>query len=285
MNAAKARDFFSAYYEGELKGGILEAFERELAANPGLKAEYDEFCMVLKMFEEPEAEIAMPHDLHDQIMARLDKQAWEEKEAAPQGFFGRWKFALVGAAATFVLVAGVVSLNNRGGDTMQASSIPAMVNQPKIENVVDLVPTDTGLVLQYSGNPGTEYSVVKVADESELGQIRLDTGIATRELVNESDKAEVFAVRAEDGVEMLTVVVPGKVQGDQFIGEGTVLDLAQAMADTFRIPLILRVADLSRTVSWEFEKEGDQASRAAKLEKDGLSLSVRADGVSILSGD
>lgn len=284
MNATKAREFFSAYYEGELSGGILEAFERELASNAELKVEYDEFCGVMALLTEPAQEITIPADLNEVIMARLDQQAWQEKQAAPQGFFGKFKFAMIGGLAACAIFAGIMSVSRPVNSNVSQGGVLPVVNPVKIATEVDLTFGEAGPELTYVGQSGSTLTVIKLADGTELGSLDLGGVETRRALENESDSADVFSVNGKDGESLLTVVLPGKVQGDLLKGEGTIIDLAKALADTFRTPLILRVENLDKEVSWEFEMDGDTASRAAKLEKDGLSLSVRTDGISILSG-
>ena len=50
MNANKAREFFSAYYEGSMDRAIRQTFERRLNSDSELHAEYKAFEQVTQLF-------------------------------------------------------------------------------------------------------------------------------------------------------------------------------------------------------------------------------------------
>lgn len=49
MDSNEARDLFSEAYEGDLEGERIDAFEKALAEDDDLKAEYDDFVQTLEM--------------------------------------------------------------------------------------------------------------------------------------------------------------------------------------------------------------------------------------------
>lgn len=285
MNATKARDFFSAYYEGDLTGGIKEAFERALADDPGLKSEYDEFCSTMRLLDEPSPDVEIPADLHDKIMARLDMQAWEEKQNEKVSIWGQWRLALIGGLAVVALVAAVAGLNNRSASQSTATPVPIPGNPVKKPETVDLNSKDGKLTIVVSNAVDAEFSLRQVSDNSELGQIEASGGSVTSELQNDSEEARAYAVFNKGGEEKLLIVLPGSRQGDQLKGNGSVTDLAVAVAGVFRTPIIIRAADREKLYSWDFDKSDDTATLSSKLSDQGLSLSVREDGISLLSAN
>src|SRR5947209_1700267 len=100
MNLAKARDYFSAYYEGSLERGLKQAFETRLAEDAQLQAEFAAFEKTMKGLEAFGAvEIEPPADLHERITARLDHAIWEQKRTASRFTgLGWWKMGFMGAA-------------------------------------------------------------------------------------------------------------------------------------------------------------------------------------------
>lgn len=283
MNASKARDFFSAYYEGELSGGIKEAFERSLASDASLKQEYDDFCGTMKILEEPEVDVEVPFDLHDKIMARLDHQAWEAKQNTSVSLFSRFRLAFVGGLVAVALVAGVMSLTNRNsGENSMGGIGGGSMTKPVVE-LVDITSIDNAIEIQISGKEGANYTLKHVVDNAELGQLTIKGEKISRPVVNEDNTAQAFAVFDKTGNEKLLIVLPGKLQGKELKGEGSVMDLALAMADVFRTPMVVRANDRERQVNWDFKPTDDSKMLASQLKDWQLNLTIRDDGISILS--
>jgi anti-sigma-K factor RskA len=118
MNLAKAREHFSAYYEGSLEGGLKETFERALRSDAQIQAEYRAFERVMADLNllgeaQPEAN----EDLHEEIARRLDRHIFERKRQARAPLFGIWKSLALGGLATVALVTAVLQLQsqNQGG--------------------------------------------------------------------------------------------------------------------------------------------------------------------------
>ena len=94
MTHDKAREFFSAYYEGTLEPGLRASLGRRLEADARLQAEYDAFVGTVTSLDALRHEaVAIPAYLSDRIALRLDP-AFEAK-AVPF-----WKTLFVPRAAT-----------------------------------------------------------------------------------------------------------------------------------------------------------------------------------------
>lgn len=281
MNASKARDFFSAYYEGELNEGIKEAFERALASDATLKSEYDEFCSTMKLLDSPEGEIEIPFDLHEKIMAKLDHQEWETKQNSKVSLWGQWRLAFIGGIAGLALIAGFMSINaknNSGSSTAGTLSI----NQPTVKPVVaDMTYIDSKLTIKVDGGDKFKLDIIDLRNDEVVGELSSET--SNVEFANDHSDSQAFSVNDSKGETKLVFVTPGQSLKKEFSGEGTVLDLAKSLAGTFRTPIIVRAKDLDRTVRWEFAEDSDTASRSTALKDQGLDLSVREDGITILS--
>lgn len=283
MNASKARDFFSAFYEGELSDGLREAFERALATDAALKLEYDEFCTTMQLLSEPEGDIEVPSDLHEKIMARLDHQAWESKQTIKTSLWSRWGLAMVGGMAAVAIVAGVLSINNPRIDSTSGAGIGSVSIPKPIVEKVDAAFVDGSVVVRISAKSGSTYSVRKLADNDLLADLKVGSSTLTRAIVNEDLNAQAFKVIDAKGDEKLLIVLPGTTQGSNLKGEGTVMDLSLAMADAFRTPLVIRASDVSKSVQWDFKSDSTLSERSSMLESQGLNLSLIGDRISLLS--
>ncbi|QYK53624.1 MAG: hypothetical protein KF824_01740 [Fimbriimonadaceae bacterium] len=284
MNINKARDFFSAYYEGELGGGIKEAFERSLTTDPALKAEYEEFVEIMKMLEEPVEEVPAPHDLHDKIMARLDHESWQEKQTVKAGFFGNWKLAFVGALALVAIVAGGLSVVNRGsGSDGLEAGLGGQIPSANVTEKVDVVALDGKLVLNLEANAGSKYQLRTYGSTDVIEEVSLKGTSFETEINTKSPETVALEVINAKGEPKLLMVHPGTQSESLLVGEGSIVDCAKAIATTFRTPILIRVPDPEQHMSWNFEATDDFNIRSTKLAASKLSLSLREDGVSILT--
>jgi anti-sigma-K factor RskA len=77
MDANQARDLFSEAYEGDLEGERSRAFERALAEDEALKAEYEDFVETLRMVGDlGKADDGLPPpDLLHGVQERLRKRS------------------------------------------------------------------------------------------------------------------------------------------------------------------------------------------------------------------
>ncbi|MCH7945048.1 MAG: hypothetical protein IIC73_03415, partial [Armatimonadetes bacterium] len=114
MNQSKARDFYSAYFEGTLDSGLTQAFERALRTEAEIKAEYEQFVRVMDDLKACRSPVEAPDDLHLKIRERVDAHilSTERQERAGVLFFA-WKPLAYGAIAAVAIIAAVASLSNR----------------------------------------------------------------------------------------------------------------------------------------------------------------------------
>jgi hypothetical protein len=284
MNASKARDFFSAYYEGELTHGLAESFERALVNDAALKFEYEEFCSTMKMLEEPDVEIEVPFDLHDKIMARLDHQAWEAKQTQKAGLFGRWRLAMVGGLAAVAILAGVSSLNKPNNGSMSTSNfVPVNGTANQVTEEVKATFVDGALSIQIKAKSGSKYSIRKISDDTVLADLVVRDKMLSQVIINDNAQGQAFTVLNSKGEEKMLIVLPGTTQGTMLKGEGSVMDLSVAMADAFRTPMIVRAQDREKSVTWDFKADSDMSERSTMLKDQGLNLSLMEGRISLLS--
>lgn len=283
MNSQKAQEFFSAYYEGDLEAGLKEAFERALVADPALAEEYRQFKIALDLFaREADEPIELPHDLHDRIMQKLDHHDWEAKRTAKTGFFGNWRLVAFGGLAVVAIAAAFVSViqpNQGKGNAMGSIGAAPSV---KATTTLDAILIEGKLNVRVSAIGSDEVVVRNAATQEEVKSIRAKDKTLDSEIATGSDTAVILDISPKNG-QALSVVVPGDQAISASKSEGTVRDCALAMADLFRSPMIMRVSQPDRSVSWEFTGSESVSDRAAILKDQNLTLSLRSDGILVLS--
>lgn len=282
MNANRAREYFSAYYEGELEGGLRQSFEASLASDDVLRADYASFCEAMgalqSLAEEPL--VAEPSDLHDRIMARFDHHVWEEKRSAKSVWWGDWKLALFGGLSVVALAAAMFSIGTGGGAT--GASTAGIVNVEQASATVSAAVRDGQPSVRAFLPRGTKLVARRYSTANELWSEVGEGGTVEMPLTNESATAERLEILiSRDGGELkreFVMVLPGSAQGEAGTGEGTVIELASAMADLYRTPIVLRVSDPGRAVRWQFDAGWDFSARAQALSGERLSLSLLDEG-------
>ncbi len=281
MNINKARDFYSVYYEGALEGGLKEAFERALANDPAIADEYSDFVSLMETLAEPVDEVATPSDLHEKIMARLDHAAWKAKEKSPAGWFVQLRPAFLGALALAAIGAAVLSLNNQGGEVVEAG-LGGRTTVPTRN--VELTHQEGQFELELRGAVGSRFSIRRVDTGEVLEEISLTRNQQNHPVANRSAQATPIEVVSPGGERYIVIVLPGTERESSLAGEGTPVDVARTIAGTFRMPVILRTPDSVRRVKWSFDKGDDFHRLSEKLKASGANLSLREDGIVLLAG-
>lgn len=245
MNPIKARDYFSAYRDGELEPGLREKFERLMNSDAQVQAEYRAFARSLDQLEElRRVEVELPFDLHETISARLDLHLYEKRSTAKPMLSTWWRSLAFGGLATVAIIGAIVGVRGQGAS--QAGVLP------------DLSASDVELSMA-----GDRLELKVPASDSALVEIRLgvDGPVVQRwelegetlraKVDNPNEVAQIAAITISDH-EPILVALPGAVRLEPAKGEGTVLDYAQAMAGTMGLPVEVAVEDTKARVSWEF---------------------------------
>ncbi len=275
MNREKAREFFSSYAEGSLDAGLRSSFEQRLGSDSDLQREFNSFR---RSFDELDGlrfvSSSVPGDLHDKIAARLDLHVWQQKQAAAPGWTGWLRNLAIGGVATAAVVGAVLSIFNHDTSASAANLIGFTPNQLQASPVSS---QDRDVRVRYLA---TGKHLVTVTSGST--QLRQDSLTASERwettLTNNQPHSALFKVQVSDGGGDLEVAVPGKAGSHSKGGEGTVEDLAKALAETYRVPVILSGHNLAQSVKWKFE--GAEVSEAA-----GQALTARGFTVEVKGGN
>ncbi len=279
MNATKAREFFSAYFDGTLEPGLRQSFERRLGADATIQAEYRAFERTMHALDAMrEVKIHVPSDLNERIQARLDRHVYDQRRNERPAMFGWWKgFAAAGIGA-LALFGALQSLNQANGSVTTGGTLgpptTATVEVPLKVELVDGKPT-----LFYRPLGKRTVVIRDAIDGSERERVDLDGNLLRSALTNSGATASLTSVDAGDGSNPLIVAIPGSAAKPTSSGQGTIEEFVLAMADHFRIPVTLETTALDRTVVWAFESDDPIANATKALKDSRFSIGERVSGV------
>lgn len=274
MTDEKARDFFSAYYEGTLESGLSMSFEQKLKADWSLNEEYSQFVRAMDelgtlKFEE----IDIPHDLQERISARIDRDIYERKHSGRRPFLS-WARGLAYAGIGALAITGAFFALNSHSPTQGAGFAPSAIDR------IDYAVSANGVTLRVA--PASPKSVVIRNQGREVSRAIVGpTGVNTV-LSNPNANAAVFEI-ALDGVNPSFMVVPGRVRSAINAGSGSFVQLAQATSDFYRLPVLLETKDSGQRTSWTFGTS-DAVSEVAKALGPSYSVTLLQSGILEIKG-
>ncbi|RYG26028.1 hypothetical protein EON82_04945 [bacterium] len=255
MTSDKAREYFSAHHEGTLEPGLRASFERKIAADAALKAEYDAFTETIGVLNALRFEtIESPSYLSDRIATRLESA----RETTTVPFWVQWFGArpvnqqanprfvwAMGLSACLLLAA----IGLRGMESAEA--MPAAIWNGEGTGTVKWTKADGGVTATFKGGPARELSVVPEGGEPQSYRLASQQGLVVT-LSNPNSSAHRFTVMS--GKETVAMVVlPGTRPVPKKPGSGTMDEFATAVANAYRIPVVVKGAPESETVKWSFE--------------------------------
>lgn len=274
MNQEKAREFFSAYYEDTLEQGLRQTLEQRLRADESLRAEYaafEETMNDLGMLKLEEIEI--PTFLSDRIATRLE--AVQEKARPASWTLWVRSLGLAGLACAAVFGAVISLRPSSGPGTMNTIGVPSAPSDQ-----LDLKADGRDVELTYRPSGSKGVTVTHVPTGKVLEKIRLDGQRLHETLQNPNPAPTSFRIEVEGEKGETLVALPGTKGNKLRKGQGNLQNLAEALADTYRVPVTLSVADPEKAVSWSFQNVNDAREAAAQaLESQGYGVDVRPGGM------
>jgi hypothetical protein len=268
MNPQKARDFYSAYYEGKLDPGLREAFERARVKEPSIDAEYREFEAVMGQLNLlSDEEIEIPHDLHEQISARVDRDAWQKKSATGYGLFAAWRAWAVGAVAAVAIFGTLFALNSQ-----EQSFTAGLAGGGAVDMAPQMAVLDDQVIYRVEGSDAMSVVVRRGLEGQEL--YSENAFLHEIPLVNSGETAALVSVALDGQNDTTVVALPGSQSNSDLSGNGSVYDFAVAAAGIFGKPIEVQTQDGGRQVEWAFESDAE----------DQLAVGVRATGLGYAKG-
>jgi len=288
MNLSRARELFSAYFEGELDAALKHQFEATLNSNPELQDEYAEFVSFYgELGSMVEEEIEVPMYLSDRIATRLEEA--QAKRSNGLGSFGfGWltgafsRFALGGLVAAAILGAGI-GIMSKGGPAA-AGLIPGF-NPSEKSSAINVNPLEYSfdgqlLSLTYQVQ---EHQTLTVNGQPVRAKRTGDRSISVN-LPNPGLKAAEVIIAIEGGNLRETLVVPGKDRSGPTASTGQIQEFAHALADRYGIPVRLPASDSKAAIAWNFTATNAYDAAKSALDKTGFTSDKRPSGMIVLSG-
>jgi hypothetical protein len=274
MNHDKAREHFSAYYEGTLGGGLKEAFERSLRTDAQIQAEYRAFEQLMSQLEVLKQPVPEPDfDLHEAVARRLDSHIFEEKRKKAHPLLSWWKGLALGGLATVALVMAVVQMNSSG-----PVGVAGLGGGPSaVTEKVELVENEGAYSLQYSTR-GSKSVVIRAADGAVLAERTVADGRLISPLSNPNEKAKLIQIEVSGESQKVFAALPGTRASTVSKGEGSVTDLALALAGFYRTAVLVTEGDPVQ-VAWQFGVEEGLDAAEKSLAETKYTVHKNADGV------
>jgi hypothetical protein len=283
MNAKRAKELFSEYREGTLSEALKQTLEREFAAQPHLKAEYEEFCFSVDSLELlKERKVETPDELFGIVQDRLNNIDQSARSVARPGVFGSWqKLVIGGACAAAVFGIWFVS----GGDNSLAgiwggkSPIGVSSSNPQLEFVngeLRLV-TESAQTLEFKVSSG---ETGEVFDSVVSSNTKLDRAVR-----NPRPEPLHYKIAFEGGPADIEVVVPGTSRQASAEGTGALIDFVKVASVVLGAPIQIDLINQDRQVSWSIPETDVENGIIEFLQSEGISSEKRENGLWFLSED
>ncbi len=273
MNLGKAREYFSSYYEGALERGLKESFERVLREDAQLQAEYRAFERTMNQLTAMQAEVPIPDNLHDSIMARIDRSAWEQNQKQTSGLFHWWKPVTLGLA--LAAVAAIAFLKSNGADT--TPTMGASLVQPTASSArLDIKANGNGVRLNL---PPVEKRTVEISDVEGhvLETLKLNQqGINNKPLTNASTDATLMQISIDGSTTW--IALPGSARSTASAGKGDMKTLALEIAASSGIPVVVQAKATNAPMTWTLKADDPHGSAEQAVAPLNMKVELRGGG-------
>lgn len=275
MNHDKARDLFSAYYEGTLEGGLRQQFENRLAQDNTLRADYAAFSETMEslaLFAEEEIEI--PIYLNDRIATRLEQEEAKRAKRAP-AFLAWLRYSALTGLATTAIVTSVLALNKSNS----VATAGFTTSDPSNTNVdhLDFSIKGSDVLVHLTGDASKSLVISSEPSGRVIRRLNSDHTTVEVPLHNENPYAALLKVSSGD-LDRATVAIPGKMRDKQPTFSGNLSEFAAAVADRYGIPVVVR-GELKTDLTYTFENGSALKNMETALQSAGASVDQREGGM------
>jgi hypothetical protein len=280
MNHEKAREYFSAYFEGELENSLKHTFEIQLRNDPVLQADYAAFATTMTEISlMKDEEIEIPIFLSDRIATRIEQEQAKRRTIFPE--WTKWVkgLGLAGLSAA-AIVGALLSFRSNSGPSLAGIFAP-----PSAEGL-DMSFRAEGRKLYLAFRPSETRTVTISSPISnrEVQRFTADANALDRELANPFEGPSILQVTVEkDSAGPTVVVLPGSRTKPAGPGEGTLKDLVGVLASSFREPVIVKNAKLDSHVAWRGFGPNLDEVRLALTDSPQLIVEERISGILTVS--
>jgi len=278
MTQDKAREYFSAYHEGTLEPGLRSSLGRKLNGDVALSAEYDAFVATVTALDPLRSEvIETPSYLSDRIASRIDTA-----RVAPAPFWTTWfapRTAKVSYAPRLVWATGlaacllVAAVGLKGMGVGLRTQQATVIDSPVSDSVGWTLDAD-GVTVTFGGSSARKVTVSPAGGSPEVFDVQ-DKQPLEVSLKNSNRNSRRFSIKSGSNL-FGVVVVPGTRTTVHRLGSGSLEELASALSDTYRIPVVVKGEDTGTTYRWNLE--GTDARKAAGDSLSGQTKATMLDG-------
>jgi len=277
MNHDKARDFFSAYYEGTLEGGLKQSFEAKLRSEAVLQADYAAFVETVHELDGlRNEEIEIPIFLSDRIATRLEQAQGKQPYGLPAWTTWLRGVAFAGLAAVAIIFAIPLVRGNNEVSPMGTVTSGSNVDQ------IQFKAEGGKLLLLYQANGQKTVVVSSPVTGKEIQQFHLNGQNLKSPIDNPLQNAAIFKIQAVGDKSASLIAVPGQAAEKSKGGDGSVQDLAVALAGHYRVPVVIEAADVTHRVRWDFSSTDARAAANQAVTNEGFSVDQRQDGIIVI---
>jgi hypothetical protein len=158
------------------------------------------------------------------------------------------------------------------------SALPPVASQP-VRDQLGLSYSTGKVVLSYRPSSRKTLLVRTARTGVEIERFALDGRGLESPLENPNEGPVVFDIMVLGEAQRLMVAVPGVSQTADATGSGKILDLAEALADYYRLPVLLEVRDLEKPVTWDFANGDARTAANNSVRSLGFSVDQRDSGM------
>jgi len=251
IKSEKARELFSAYWEGTLDSAMRQQMDRSFGSDSSLLAEYKEFVRAMEILEvSAQFDVPVPEDLHERISARLDLAMYEkDRQSSASDFLARWRqFALLGGLG-IAIVGGYFGLQGRGANTPETTQAGPGISIPQKSEGISLAVKGDELILNLDATSADRLSVLQMPAGTEVRSIQVSKGQKVASPLRNTGEG-VLTLVIKSSTQEITVALPGTKPSTVVEGNGTVSQFAEALAAFHGKAVQLEVKDRTKILRW-----------------------------------
>jgi len=278
MNHDKAREFFSAYYEGALDAGVRQALDQRMSVDPALRSDYAAFAETMRVLDRIDQEdVAVPIYLSDRIATRLEQEREKSGRRAPT--LGVWlrglAFAGLGAAA---ITGAVLSFGSRSSlSSAGIVSAGPEGSQPTFSGA------GSSVTMNYRPHDDRAVIVFSGTSNREVQRFTVDADAPSHPFENRLPGTALFRIEVPMDHFTALLAIPGPSGGAVASGSGTVRDFTVALASRYHVPVLLRTTDDQKRLTWKLQGSDPREAATAALKDFDVAVDQRVGGMINLS--
>jgi hypothetical protein len=158
------------------------------------------------------------------------------------------------------------------------SNAPVVTTPTWPSEAVSVSTSGRSVVLHYQSATAHSIELMNGAGQSQTYRLNASQPF-NENLDNANAQASLFEVKVSDSGPDEFIAVPGTTSVTSASDNGTVSDFAKALADKFNCPVILKVQDPSKMISWNLDADNARLAAQKSLEGENFDVTLTATKV------